>query len=288
MRLGCSSKHHLFHSEWRTPGLVRLRWYYSDTKMQLGAPVFETIPEPLYPVVGVGWGVTSLHIKANFNKCLSFSPSRGYPSKQSEYPGFTKKDRSLYCGSEGDLSSLLIVPRLGVQLPAAVYNCRECLRVFKDRCDMSSHETHSHPWMATSLNSKYRRLTAHFQTGPGDFNRRLAAYLTDHVAMRSALDQAITHSYTQQYSNAPRFMQGSKSTLQHSALGQRGKSDGDFKRCKAIQWSKTKSRLGRAKPYAFHRPSISTNKYLKRDKGGIHVGSLADLTTPRSLITINK
>ena len=37
----------------------------------------------------------------------------------------------------------------------------------------------------------YRRLTAHLQTGSADFNRRLAAYLTNHVAMRSALDQAI-------------------------------------------------------------------------------------------------
>ena len=52
---------------------------------------------------------------------------------------------------------------------------------------------------------QYRRLTAHLQTGSADFNRRLAAYLTNHVAMRSALDQAITHSYAQQYPNAPQF-----------------------------------------------------------------------------------
>ncbi|KAI9892648.1 MAG: hypothetical protein M1814_001341 [Vezdaea aestivalis] len=51
----------------------------------------------------------------------------------------------------------------------------------------------------------YRRLTAHLQTGSPDFNRRLAAYLTNHVAMRSALDQAITTSYAQQYPNAPQF-----------------------------------------------------------------------------------
>lgn len=51
---------------------------------------------------------------------------------------------------------------------------------------------------------QYRRLTAHLQTG-SDFNRRLAAYLTNHVAMRSALDQAITNSYAQQYPNAPQF-----------------------------------------------------------------------------------
>ena len=51
----------------------------------------------------------------------------------------------------------------------------------------------------------YRRLTAHLQTGSADFNRRLSAYLTNHVAMRSALDQAITNSYAQQYPNAPQF-----------------------------------------------------------------------------------
>jgi hypothetical protein len=52
---------------------------------------------------------------------------------------------------------------------------------------------------------QYRRLTAHLQTGSADFNRRLAAYLTNHIAMRTALDQAITTSYAQQYPNAPRF-----------------------------------------------------------------------------------
>ncbi|KAI9878462.1 MAG: hypothetical protein M1830_000796 [Pleopsidium flavum] len=55
------------------------------------------------------------------------------------------------------------------------------------------------------LPMQYRRLTAHLQTGSADFNRRLAAYLTNHVAMRSALDQAITNSYAQQYPNAPHF-----------------------------------------------------------------------------------
>jgi hypothetical protein len=55
------------------------------------------------------------------------------------------------------------------------------------------------------LPHQYRRLTAHLQTGSADFNRRLAAYLTNNVAMRSALDQAITSSYAQQFPNAPRF-----------------------------------------------------------------------------------
>lgn len=55
------------------------------------------------------------------------------------------------------------------------------------------------------LPMQYRRLTAHLQTGSADFNRRLSAYLTHHVAMRSALDQAITSSYAQKYPNAPQF-----------------------------------------------------------------------------------
>ena len=52
---------------------------------------------------------------------------------------------------------------------------------------------------------QYRRLTAHLQTGSADFNRRLSAYLTNHVAMRSALDQAISNSYAQQYPHAPQY-----------------------------------------------------------------------------------
>jgi hypothetical protein len=52
---------------------------------------------------------------------------------------------------------------------------------------------------------QYRHLTAHLRTGNLDFNNRLAAYLTNHVAMRSALEQSISHSYAQQYPNAPQF-----------------------------------------------------------------------------------
>ena len=57
------------------------------------------------------------------------------------------------------------------------------------------------------LPMQYRRLTAHLQTGSADFNRRLAAYLTNHVAMRSALDQAINDSYAQQFPHSPTFAQ---------------------------------------------------------------------------------
>jgi hypothetical protein len=55
------------------------------------------------------------------------------------------------------------------------------------------------------LPMQYRRLTAHLQTGNADFNRRLSAYLTNHVAMRSALEQSISNSYAQQYPNAAQF-----------------------------------------------------------------------------------
>ncbi|KAI9721391.1 MAG: hypothetical protein M1828_005140 [Chrysothrix sp. TS-e1954] len=54
---------------------------------------------------------------------------------------------------------------------------------------------------------QYRRLTAHLNTNSSDFNRRLAAYLTNHVAMRNALGQAVNSSYAQgpmdQFSQAP-------------------------------------------------------------------------------------
>ena len=42
---------------------------------------------------------------------------------------------------------------------------------------------------------QYRRLTAHLQTQNADFDRRLAAYLTNHVAMRSALGQAVSDAW---------------------------------------------------------------------------------------------
>lgn len=70
---------------------------------------------------------------------------------------------------------------------------------------------------------QYRRLTAHLQTGSADFNRRLSAYLTNHVAMRSALDQAITNSYAQQYPNAPQFAHNQQmypSPFMHQAMPQ--------------------------------------------------------------------
>lgn len=56
------------------------------------------------------------------------------------------------------------------------------------------------------LPMQYRRLTAHLQTTNADFDRRLAAYLTNHVAMRTALGAAVSDNYVHpQYTNAPQF-----------------------------------------------------------------------------------
>ncbi len=72
------------------------------------------------------------------------------------------------------------------------------------------------------LPMQYRRLTAHLQTGSVDFNRRLAAYLTNQVAMRSAMDQMINNSYAQQYPNAPQFAHnGSRSSFSPPLSGGR-------------------------------------------------------------------
>ncbi|KAI9797871.1 MAG: hypothetical protein M1833_005071 [Piccolia ochrophora] len=79
------------------------------------------------------------------------------------------------------------------------------------------------------LPAQYRRLTAHLQTGSADFNRRLAAYLTNHVAMRSALDQAITSSYAQQFPNAPQPSR-SPSTFQSPLLPQHMMQNGSIYR----------------------------------------------------------
>lgn len=54
---------------------------------------------------------------------------------------------------------------------------------------------------------QYRRLTAHLQTGSADFNRRLAAYLTNQVAMRSAMEHMVNNSYQPQYPGAPQYQQ---------------------------------------------------------------------------------
>ncbi|RDL32520.1 uncharacterized protein BP5553_08976 [Venustampulla echinocandica] len=53
------------------------------------------------------------------------------------------------------------------------------------------------------LPARYRRLTAHLQTSSLDFNKKLSAYLTNHVAMRSAAEQAIHSSYAQQHPGVP-------------------------------------------------------------------------------------
>ncbi|KEF62611.1 uncharacterized protein A1O9_00584 [Exophiala aquamarina CBS 119918] len=49
---------------------------------------------------------------------------------------------------------------------------------------------------------RYRRLTAHLQTGSADFNRRLSAYLTQQVAVRNMMGQMSQSPYAQ-YPNMP-------------------------------------------------------------------------------------
>lgn len=53
------------------------------------------------------------------------------------------------------------------------------------------------------LPMQYRRLTAHLHTSNAEFDRRLAAYLTNHVAMRAALGQAGLQNTS--YPNAAQF-----------------------------------------------------------------------------------
>lgn len=65
-----------------------------------------------------------------------------------------------------------------------------------------------------NLPMQYRRLTAHLDTNSADFNRRLAAYLTNHVAMRSALNQAISNSYSGQSTNSQTFPQNTQTMQQ--------------------------------------------------------------------------
>ena len=55
------------------------------------------------------------------------------------------------------------------------------------------------------LPMQYRRLTAHLQTNSADFNMRLNAYLTNQVAMRSALGQGIINAYAQDFQQNPNF-----------------------------------------------------------------------------------
>ncbi|ETN37836.1 uncharacterized protein HMPREF1541_07459 [Cyphellophora europaea CBS 101466] len=64
---------------------------------------------------------------------------------------------------------------------------------------------------------QYRRLTAHLQTGSADFNRRLAAYLTNQVAMRSAMEQMVNNPYPSQYGN-PQYPQTPQNMFQSPML----------------------------------------------------------------------
>lgn len=70
------------------------------------------------------------------------------------------------------------------------------------------------------LPMQYRRLTAHLQTSNADFDRRLAAYLTNHVAMRTALGQAVSGINQQQqpYPNAAQFADQSQQFQQNNFM----------------------------------------------------------------------
>ena len=62
-----------------------------------------------------------------------------------------------------------------------------------------------------------RRFEAHLQTGSADFDRRLAAYLMNQVAMRSAVDQMVHNSCNQQYPVNPQYPQNAfQSPVAHS------------------------------------------------------------------------
>ena len=76
---------------------------------------------------------------------------------------------------------------------------------------------------------QYRRLTAHLQTGSADFNRRLAAYLTNQVAMRSAMEQMTQNPYGQ-YPGNP--YQGQSNMFPSPMLPQQGmvQSPGAYQR----------------------------------------------------------
>ncbi|KAK4998136.1 hypothetical protein LTR66_002585 [Elasticomyces elasticus] len=68
------------------------------------------------------------------------------------------------------------------------------------------------------LPMQYRRLMAHLQTTNAEFDRRLTAYLTNHMAMRTAIGQAISDGYSQQpypgqqIVNQPQYVQSSYPT----------------------------------------------------------------------------
>ena len=66
---------------------------------------------------------------------------------------------------------------------------------------------------------QYRRLTAHLQTGSADFNRRLAAHLTNQVAMRCVMEQMSQSPYGQ-YSGDP--SQGEQGMFQTPVMPQQG------------------------------------------------------------------
>lgn len=108
--------------------------------------------------------------------------------------------------SESDINSAYIAAsrRSDRSLEARVESARRASEIHKRRTGRSLRVTEQdvvneemYEEEDDDLPMQYRRLTAHLQTSNADFDRRLAAYLTNHVAMRTALGQAVTDSYGQ-------------------------------------------------------------------------------------------
>lgn len=136
---------------------------------------------------------------------------RTHEENQERYGGHSSIVRRM-CSDLSNSAYIAASRRSDRSLEARVESARRASEIHKRRTGRSLRVTEQdvvneemYEEEDDDLPMQYRRLTAHLQTGSADFNRRLSAYLTNHVAMRSALDQAITNSYAQQYPNAPQF-----------------------------------------------------------------------------------
>jgi len=127
------------------------------------------------------------------------------------------------------------------------------------------------------LPMQYRRLTAHLNGNASDFNRRLAAYLTNQVAMRDALDQAISKSYApsgQQWDPAtqtlqplqPQWMASPTNIAQQQHLGPMGPPNGGQRSPTNHRQTPYPANAGNSyRSDASHRPSpiVTANRQMK-------------------------
>lgn len=156
-----------------------------------------------------------------FSQCLHNELSRPQrPSRAREHTRRTRNGKTsplplpLHCQVTDFIQSAYIAAsrRSDRSLEARVESARRASEIHKKRTGRSLRVTEQdvvneemYEEEDDEMPLQYKRLTAHLQTGSADFNKRLSNYLANHVAMRSALDQAITASYAQQYPNAPQF-----------------------------------------------------------------------------------